>query len=289
MGRPLSLDDLMKAAQATEEEYQAKKKQPGEKSDEEMEKEEKEEKEKAKEKAETPASEETKTSSLVHLADALRATATWLDKEAGDVPFSEPAAGGGTTAGGQVTTEPEVTGEQPHPKSTPMPDHDATKKEPLGAGGAMKNTEEDPLTHQTQEQPGNSTATQTGKTSSGPTKSQPVAAEQAKVSYLVRALAQQKTAATPMDVAPEPGGDPPGPGGEVGYTEPTDQTGQLQNDAAATNLTPQQAEDTTQKPDLRPLLKEQPEAHAEGGHGTPNVDTKLGWYQRLEALMGGAR
>ena len=282
MGRPLSMDDLMKAAQATEEE---KAKQPGEKSDEEMEK---EDKEKAKAKAEAPASEETKTSSLVHLADALMATATWLDKEAGDVPFSEPTTGGGTTAGGAVTIEPAVTGEQPHPTTTPMPDHDATKTEPLGAGGAMKNTTQDPLTQQTQAEPGNSTAMDTGKTRSGPMKTQPLAANQSKVSHLVRQMAQQKLAATPIDVAPEPGGNPPAAGGMVGYTDPTDQTGLLQNDAAATNLTPQAAEDKTQKPDLKPLLQEQPETHAQGGDGTPNVDSKLAWYQRLSTLIGGA-
>jgi len=191
------------------------------------------------------------------------------------------------TAAGQVTIEPAVTGEQPHPTSTPTPDHDATKTEPLGPGGAMKNTEQDPLTQQTQAEPGNSTAMETGNTSSGPARSQPIAAEQSKVSHYVRALAQQKLAATPVDVAAEPGGDPPGPGGEVGYTEPTDKTNLLSGDAAATNLTPQQAEDSTQKPDLRPLLQEQPETHAEGGQGTPNVDPKLGWYQRLSALTEG--
>lgn len=286
MSRPLSMDDLMKAASATEEEEQAKK-QPGEKTDQEMEK---EEKDKAKEKAETPASEETKTSSLNHLAEALRATATWLDKEAGDVPFSEPTAGGGTTAGGAVTIEPAVTGEQPHPQvtSTKVPDHDATKTDALGPGGAMDNTEQDPLTQQTQAEPGNSTAMETGKTSSGPARSQPIAAEQSKVSHVVRELAKQKQAAVPVDVAAEPAGDPPGPAGEVGYTEPTDKTNLLNNDAAATNLTPQQAEDTTQKPDLRPLLQEQPETHAEGGSGTPNVDPKLAaWQQRLNAALKG--
>jgi hypothetical protein len=284
MRNPLSIDDLMKAAQAAAEE-ETSTKQPGEKTDEEMEK---EEKQKAKDKAETPSTEETKTSSLVHLADSLRATAVWLDKQAGGgVPFSEPTDGGGVTAGGQVTIEPEVTGEQPHPSPTPMPDHDATKTEPLGPGGGMKNTMQDPLTTQTQAEPGSSTAMETGKTTSGPTKSQPIAAEQAKVSHVIKALAQQKLAATPQDVAPEPGGNPPGPGGMVGYTEPTDQSNLLQNDAAATNMTPQQAEDSTQKPDLRPLLQEQPETHAEGGDGTPNVDSKLAWYQRLSNIMAG--
>lgn len=283
MGRPLSMDDLLKAAQATAEEEQAKK-QPGEETDAAMEA---EEKEKKKEKAEAPSSEETKTSSLVHLADALRATAVWLDKQAGDVPFSEPTAGGGTTAGGQVTIEPPVTGEQPHPKATPMPGHDATATGSLGAGGAMPNTEEDPLTHQTQDQPGNTTADETGKTSSGPARSQPVAAEQSKVSHYVRALARQKLAADPIDVAPEPGGDPAGGGGDVGYTEPTDQSGLLRNDAAATNMTPQQAEEKSKVQDLRPLFQEQPETNAEGGDGTPNVDAKLGWYRRLSSLMEG--
>lgn len=287
MARPLSMDDLMKAAQATEEEKA--KTEPGEKTDQEMEK---EEKEKAKEKAETPASEETKTSSLVHLADSLRATAAWLDKEAGDVPFSEPTAGGGTTAGGAVTIEPAVTGEQPHPQvtSTKVPDHDATKMPSLGAGGAVPNTEQDPLTQQTQAEPGNSTAMETGKTTSGPTKTQPLAAEQSKVSHLVRGLAQQKLAATPVDVAAEPGGNPPAPGGMVGYTEPTDKTNLLNGDAAATNLTPQQAETATQAPaEMKLLLQEQPEVHAEGGDGTPNVDAKVAAYQRLNTLLGGAR
>lgn len=292
MRKGYTLDDLIKAAQEQgkdeEDKDKEKEKKPqGEKSDEELKEEEK------KKKQETPPEEEMKTSSLKDLAEGVRACAGWVDKIAeGPVPFSEPTAGGGTQAGGQVTLEPKVEGTQPHPSPTPIPEHDATKVPTLGTGGAMPTTEDDPLTTQTQAQPGDTTATDTGKTTSGTTKSQPIAADQAKVAELgaaLRELITQKTAATPIDEKAVPAGDPPAGGGDVGYTEPTEHVPVVSGgDAAATNLTAQQAEAQTQKPDLAPLLVEQPETHAESGPGTPNVDPKLGaWRERLINMIGG--
>jgi hypothetical protein len=253
----------------------AQEKAPGEKTDEEMEKE-----EEKKKKETPPESEETKTSSILRFSDALRATAQWVTKVAqGPVAFSEPATGGQTEAGGEMSVEPAVTGEQPHPTPQPMPEHDATAEKPLQADGTVGNTTNDPLTTQTQAEPGHSDAMETGKTNSGTTKSQPLAADAAKTGAYLRSLI--KSAATPEDTAAAPAGQPAGAdtttsGGEVGGTEPTEQVPVVSGgDAAATNLTSQQAQSQTQVPDINPLLVEQATPNADSGQGTPNVDTKL--------------
>jgi hypothetical protein len=292
MNAPYSLDDLIKAGQAQAE---AEKKDQGEKTDEEIAA---EEKKKEKEQAEAPTSEETKTSALKDLADSLRASAEWLDKQAGPVPFSEPTKGGGVGDGGQVTVEPQVTGEQTSTQNlSAQGSEDPTKIPTLGTAGAVPNTETDPLTTQTQAEPAQSTAKDTGKTSTGPAKSQPLAADGAKVAELVtqiRETAKAKMAATPIDTAAAPAGDRPDAPGVVGSQEPpaSEQVPIVQGgDAAATNMTPQAAEQATSVPDMKPLLNAKPEVHAEGGDGTPNVDTKLGsWQQRvLNIIEGGAQ
>ena len=52
-------------------------------------------------------------------------------------------------------------------------------------------------------------------------------------------------------------------------------------------MTAQQAENRTSKPDMAPILKEQPKNHAESGSGTPNVDAKLGGLIRSALDAGG--
>jgi hypothetical protein len=286
-----TLDDLIKAGQAQAEAEEEKKEQ-GEKTDEEVES---EEKKKEKREAETSTSEETKTSALKDLADSLRASAVWIDKVAGPVPFSEPTTGGGVGEGGAVTIEPQVTGEQTSTQNfTAEGSEDPTKVPTLGTAGAVPNTETDPLTTQTQAEPAQSTAMQTGKTTSGPAKSQPLAADGAKVAEFgayLRGLTQVKMAAEPTDEAATPAGDRPDAPGVVGSVEPpaSEQVPIVQGgDAAASKMTPQAAEQATSVPDMKPLLNATPKVHAEGGEGTPNVDAKLGsWQQRVLGIIEG--
>ena len=271
----MTLEALIKAGQ--EQAMEEKKREAGEKTDEEMEKEE----EAKKEKKEAPESDETKTASVQFLANALRATSAWITKTSGEVSM-EPAP---LQEAGQVPIAPPVEGEQPHPQPNPPADRDPTAEKPLGTAGTVGNTETPPLQGQTQAEPGNSTAMETGKTTSGPTKSRPLAADGAKTAgATIREFL--KAAATPEDTQSFPGGEPAGAdttasGGEVGYTAPTDKIPQLAGDAAAYNATAQSAEDTTQKPDLKPLLVTPPETHAYSGDGTPDVDSKLGAYLRM--------
>ena len=276
----MTLEALIKAGQ--EQAMEEKREEAGEKTDEELEKEEK----KKEENKGAPDYEETKTSSVQFLANALRATSNWVTKTSGEVSM-EPAP---LQEAGQVPIAPPVTGEQPHPQPNPPADRDPTAEKPLGTAGTVGNTEQLPLAGETQAEPGLSTAMETGKTTSGPTKSQPLAADGAKTAgAFIRNYI--KTAATPEDTQSFPGGEPAGAdttasGGEVGYTAPTDKLPQLAGDAAATNMTAQSAEDTTQKPDLKPLLATPPETHAYSGDGTPDVDSKLGAYLRMR-LQGG--
>jgi len=280
-----TLEALIKAGQeqAMEEKRQEA---PGEETDEEMEKKEKEKKSK-----EAPSdSDETKTAAVRQLADALEATGEYVVKVGADTSI-EPAP---LQEGGQVPVQTPPTGEQPHPQPNPPADRDPAAEKTLGQGGTVGNTEHLPLAGQTQQEPGNSTAMDTGKTSSGTTKSQPVAAEQAKVSSLDGSSIRQflKSAAMPEDTQSFPAGEPAGAdstasGGEVGYTAPTETMPQVSGDAATTRTTAQEAENVTQKPDLNPLLQTQPENHSASGDGAPNVDSKLGAYIR-QRLQGGA-
>jgi hypothetical protein len=286
-----TLDDLIKAGQAQAEAEEEKKEQ-GEKTDEEVES---EEKKKEKREAETSTSEETKTSALKDLADSLLASAMWIDKVAGPVPFSEPTTGGGVGEGGAVTIEPQVTGEQTSTQNlTAQGSEDPTKVPTLGTAGAVPNTETDPLTTQTQAEPAQSTAMQMGKTTSGPAKSQPLAADGAKVAEFgayLRQYAKVKMAAEPIDETATPAGDRPDAPGVVGSVEPSssEQVPIVQGgDAAAYNLTPQAAAQATWVPDMKPLLNATPEVYAEGGDGTPNMDAKLGsWKQRVLGIIEG--
>lgn len=282
MGK-ITLEALIKAGQ--EQAMEEKKQDAGEKSDEELEKDEKEKKTKEA----PPESEETKTASVKSLADALRACGEYVIKTGADVSI-EPAP---LQEAGQVPIAPAVTGEQPHPQPNPPADRDPTAEKPLGTAGTVGNTEQQPLKGQEQQEPGLSTADQTGKTTSGTTEKKPVAAEQAKVSSFdggsIRSFI--KNAATPEDTQSFPAGEPAGadttvPGGEVGYTKPTEQLPEVMGDAKATNLTAQKAEDATQKPDIKPLLETPPENHASSGDGSPDVDSKLGAYIR-QRLQGG--
>jgi len=243
-----SIEDLMKAAQASAEDETRK--------DEEKEEKKKTEAMKEESKEEVEGTEETKTSSLNDLAAQLRLVSNWITKTAGEVPV-----------------EPPVTGEQPHPTPHPTAEQDATAEKPLGEAGAVGNTETDPLTTQQQAQPAQTTADQTGKTSSGPAKSQPLAADGAKVAE-IGAWLRNKIAATPVDTAAAPMSYPTG-SGEVGGSEPTDKVPELSGDAAASNMTAQQAENRTWKPDMAPLLSEKPENHAESGDGAPVIEPKL--------------
>jgi hypothetical protein len=260
-GSGYTIEDLIKAGQAQAEENEK---------EEEMEYE--GEKKKKEEKKESPPDEEeTKTSSVKGLAHELRMVSAWVTKTAGEVPV-----------------EPPVTGDQTYPTSpSQSADRTPTDKEPLGTAGAVGNTESDPLTTQTQAQPAQTTADNTGKTSSGPAKSQPVAAHAAKVASAeeLGAWLRNKIAATPEDGPAAPMTYPTG-SGEVGGSEPTDKVPELSGDAAATNMTAQQAENRTWKPDMAPVLQEQPKNHAESGQGEPNVDAKIGGLIR-EALEAG--